>query len=971
MNSLIKILFILVVIPSTFAQKVSPLMTDDAANQKKWVDSIYLNMSLEEKVGQLFMVDIFSSKGDAAADKIKKLIDDYHLGGVIFSKGGPLQQAKMNNEFQELSKVPLLIGMDAEWGLAMRLDSTYAFPWNMTLGAVEDNQLIERVGQRIAKHSKRLGVHINFAPVVDININPENPIIGNRSFGENKQRVTQKALAFMKGMHKENVLSSAKHFPGHGDTDTDSHKALPTLNFTKKRLDSLELYPYYKMIQEGVSSIMVGHLNVPALEPKNNLPSSLSKKIITELLRDSLQYKGLVFTDALNMRGVADFDEGGEIDLAAFLAGNDILLISEDIPKAHDKLVAAYQEGTITEERLAFSVKKILQSKYKVGLNHYQPVETAYLVEELNTIHDDVLYEEVMEKAITVIKNDKAIMPIKDLKSKKIAYVNLGDANGADFFNQLQRYTEIDHVKDEHLGSLLGTLKNYNYVIIGHHTSNDNPWKSYKLTQKEMVWLYEISRLNTTVLASFARPYSILDLKTTTNLEGIVLGYQNSKIAQEKVAQMLFGAIGAEGRLPVTVGDDFPEGTKYITKPLKRLSYGLPETVGINSANLNKISALAQRVIDEKMAPGLQLLVARKGKVIYQQNFGYHTYENKIPVSDSTIYDLASLTKILASLPLVMELKEKGVLQLDTKLKEILPELKGTNKANITLKKMLSHYAQLQAWIPFYIGTLDAETKKASVKYFRPQPDEVFNVKVADDFYMRRDINDSIFKQIVDSDLRKRKQYKYSDLPYYILKKFLESYYGKSLDQLTQEKVYKDLGANFLGYLPLDRFNADQIPPTEIDDYWRKQKVQGYVHDQGAAMQGGVGGHAGLFSNSNDVAKIMQMYLNDGYYGGKRFFMQETLGAFNECYYCEEDVRRGVGFDKPQLGTLGPTCGCISMKSFGHSGFTGTYAWADPEEEIVYIFLSNRTFPDATNRKLISEDIRTQIQQLIYDSIIY
>lgn len=971
MKFLLRTLFILLVIPNIFAQKVSPLLSEDTVDQKKWVDSLYADMSLEEKIGQLFMVDIFSSKGDAAADNIKKLIDDYHIGGVIFSKGGPQQQAKMNNEFQKLSRIPLLIGMDAEWGLAMRLDSTYAFPWNMTLGALEDNQLIERVGQRIAKHSKRLGVHINFAPVVDINTNPENPIIGNRSFGENKERVTQKALAFMKGMHKENVLSSAKHFPGHGDTDTDSHKALPTLNFTKKRLDSLELYPYYKMIQEGVSSIMVGHLNVPALEPRKNFPSSLSKKIITELLRDSLHYKGLVFTDALNMRGVADFDEPGEIDLAAFLAGNDILLISENIPKAHALLVEAYQEDVISEERLAFSVKKILQAKYKVGLSHYQPVETAYLVEELNTVLDDALYEQVIEKAITVIKNDKAIMPIKDLKHKKIAYVSLGDDKGEDFYNQLQKYTQVDHIQKQHLGSLLTTLKDYNYVIVGHHTSNDNPWKSYKFTQKELVWLYEISRLNTTVLASFARPYSILDLKTTTNLEGIVLGYQNSKIAQEKVAQMLFGAIGAEGRLPVTVGDDFPEGTKYITKPLKRLSYGLPETVEMNSANLNKISALAQKVIDEKMAPGTQLLVARKGKVIYQKNFGYHTYENKIPVSDTTIYDLASLTKILASLPLIMELKEKGVIQLNTKLKEILPELEGTNKANITLKEMLSHYARLKAWIPFYIGTLDAETKKASVKYFRPQPDELFNVKVADQFYMRKDINDSIFKQIVDSDLRKRKQYKYSDLPYYILKKYLETYYDSSLDQLTQEKFYKDLGANHMGYLPLERFDKDQIPPTEIDDYWRKQKIQGYVHDQGAAMQGGVGGHAGLFSNSNDVAKIMQMYLNNGYYGGKRFFTQETLETFNKCYYCEEDVRRGVGFDKPQLGTLGSTCGCISMKSFGHSGFTGTYAWADPEEEIVYVFLSNRTFPDATNRKLISEDIRTKIQQLIYESIMY
>ncbi|TXK73495.1 glycoside hydrolase family 3 N-terminal domain-containing protein [Mesonia sp. K4-1] len=971
MKFILNTLLILFLVPVSFAQTQNPLIAKNKADQKKWVDSIYKNMTLEEKVGQLFMVDIFSSKGDAAADKIKQLIHDYHIGGVIFSKGGPQQQAKMNNEFQELSRVKLLIGMDAEWGLSMRLDSTYAFPWNMTLGAVEDNELIKQVGQQVAKHCKRLGVHINFAPVVDINTNPANPIIGNRSFGENKDRVTEKALAFMQGMHLENVLSSAKHFPGHGDTDTDSHKALPTLNFTKKRLDSLELYPYYRMIQEGVSSIMVGHLNVPALEPRENFPSSLSKKIITGLLKDSLNYKGLVFTDALNMRGVADFDEPGEIDLAAFLAGNDILLISEDIPKAHEKIVAAYQENIFTEERLANSVKKILQAKYKVGLNDYQPVNTDYLVEELNTLHNDVLYENVIEKAITVIKNDKAILPIKDLQSKKIAYVPFGEDSGNSFYHQLQKYTQVDRVSSEHLGDLLEKLQSYNYVIVGHHTSNENPWKSYQFTDKELVWLYEISRLNTTVLASFARPYSILDLKSTTNLEGIILGYQNSEIGQKKVAQILFGAIGAEGKLPVSVGDNFPEGTRYITKPLKRLSYGLPETVGMSSAYLHKIDSLAQSVVDQEMAPGVQLLVAKKGRVVYQKNFGYHTYEKTIPVSDSTVYDLASLTKILASLPLIMELKENGTVDLNTRLKEILPELEGTNKANISLKEMLSHYARLQAWIPFYVATLDKETKKASVKYFRPQPDKVFSIKVADDFYMRNDINDSIFKQITDSDLRKRKEYKYSDLPYYILKKYLEEHYKSSLHQLTQEKIYENLGANYMGYLPLERFKADQIPPTEVDDYWRDQKVQGYVHDQGAAMLGGVGGHAGLFSNSNDVAKIMQMYLNNGYYGGKRYFNEETIHAFNTCYYCEDEVRRGVGFDKPQLGTVGPTCGCISMKSFGHSGFTGTYAWADPEEEIVYVFLSNRTFPDATNRKLISEDIRTKIQRLIYESIMY
>src|SRR5690606_26968610 len=421
----------------TIAQENNPLiLKNDFQNQKKWVDSIYDTMSLEEKMGQLFMADIFSSDPKAKTDKIKDLISNYHLGGVIFSKGGPVRQAKLNNEFQSLAKVPLMIGMDAEWGLAMRLDSTYAFPWNMTLGAITDNKIVEKVGQRIGEQSKRLGVHINFAPVVDINTNPKNPIIGNRSFGEDRGNVTEKALAFMKGMQSAGVMGSAKHFPGHGDTETDSHKTLPTVDFSRERLDTLELYPYKKLISQGLNSVMVAHLNIPALEPQMNYPSSLSSKVVTDLLKKEMGFNGLIFTDALNMKGASDFKKPGEIELAAFLAGNDVLLISEDVPKAMEFLINSYNEKIITEKRLAYSVKKILYAKYKVGLNHYKPVNLAYLVEDLNSVNDDALYEEAMDNALTILKNDRAILPIKDLQKKKIAYVNFGDDSGEDFLNE-------------------------------------------------------------------------------------------------------------------------------------------------------------------------------------------------------------------------------------------------------------------------------------------------------------------------------------------------------------------------------------------------------------------------------------------------------------------------------------------------------------------------------------------------------
>ncbi len=955
-----------------FSQEQNPLIVkDDYQNQKKWVDSIYDQMTVEEKLGQLFMVDIFSSDPKVKTDKIKELISNYHIGGVIFSKGGPQRQAKLNNEFQDLAKVPLMMAMDAEWGLAMRLDSTYAFPWNMTLGAITENKIVEKIGKRIGEHTKRMGMHINFAPVVDINTNPKNPIIGNRSFGEDKENVTEKALAFMKGMQSAGIIGSAKHFPGHGDTDLDSHKTLPTIDFTRERLDTLELYPYRKLINEGLNSVMVAHLNVPALEPQFNFPSSLSSRIVTGLLKDEMGFNGLIFTDALNMKGVSNYKNPGEVELAAFLAGNDVLLIPEDVPKAMDFLKTAYEGQVITENRLATSVKKILYAKYKVGLNNYKPVNTTYLIESLNTVNDNALYEEAIANSLTVIKNDRAILPIKDLEKKKIAYISLGDDSGEHFLNELQKYGPVTGVKENNLDQYIEKLKAFNYVIIGFHKSNDHPWKPFQFTDQELVWIYEIARTNTVILDVFARPYAMLDLKTTANIEGVVMSYQNSKISQELSAQLIFGAREAKGKLPVSLGPDFPLNTNFNTKTLRRLSYGTPESVGMNSYTLQKIDTIVNNGIKDKMFPGAQIVVARKGKVVYQKNFGFHEYNGQIEVGDSTMYDLASLTKILATLPLVMQLVDQDELSLDTKLSEMLPEYRNSNKANITLRQMLSHYARLKAWIPFYRDTFNKENNAVSAKYFSDIPGKDFNVKVAESLYMRRDYMDTIYNIIRQSDLNPRQEYRYSDLPYYILKQYLERTFDKPLESVVQNNLYESLGTNFTTYLPLEKFSKENIPPTEQDNVFRKQKVQGYVHDQGAAMLGGVGGHAGLFSNANDVAKIMQMFLWKGFYGGKRYFNPNVFDDFNQCYYCNKSVRRGVGFDKPQLGTVGPTCGCVSMTSFGHGGFTGTFAWADPEEEIVYVFLSNRTFPDAENRKLIQSDLRSKIQAVIYEAIDY
>lgn len=954
-----------------FAQSNSPLITSDFEHQKEWVDSIYNKMSLEEKVGQLFMVDVFSRQSQEETEKIKALIEEYHPGGVIFSKGGPQQQAKLTNEFQEHSQVPLMIGMDAEWGLAMRLDSTHAFPYNMTLGAIRDPKLIEDLGAAIAKNVKRMGVHINFAPVVDINTNPLNPIIGNRSFGENKENVSQKSLAFIKGMQRENILSSAKHFPGHGDTETDSHKTLPKINFLKERIEEVELFPYRQLIEAGLSSIMVGHLEVPALEKRKNLPSSFSKSIVTDLLKNELEFHGLIITDALGMEGAAANTAPGEASLKAFLAGNDLLLMPANLAEASQNIRNAYNNGLISEERLQHSVRKILFAKYKAGLNNYKPIDTGYLVEDLNSIKNDALEHELFENAITVIKNNKAIIPVKNLEKKKIAYVNLGSEDGIPFYNQLSKYGKVDWIKSDHLKGLSQNINNYNLVIVGFHKSNKTPWDSSKFSERELVMLNKLAKENKVILTVFTSPYALLEMESTSKLEGIIIGYQNNTSSQQKAAQLIFGAFGAKGVLPVSIGNKFSEGIGFKTEHLKRLSYGLPENVGVNSYKLKKIDSLINRTIKEKMSPGVQVLVARKGKVIYNKSAGYHTYEKENPVIDTDVYDLASLTKIIGTLPLIMELVDQDELDLGTQLSEILPGFINSNKKTASLQQMLSHYAKLKSWIPFYRYTFDSETKLPSEKFYRDESAMGYNTKVAEGMYLRNDYRDSIINVIKESDLEKGLEYKYSDLPYYLLKFYLEKTYGTSLNYLTQHRFFRSLGANYTTYLPLNRFPKEQIIPTENDKKWRKQLLHGYVHDEGAALLGGVGGHAGIYGNANDVAKIMQMYLNGGEYGGKRFFRQETIDKFNTCYYCQSSVRRGVGFDKPQLKDSGPTCGCVSMSSFGHSGFTGTFTWADPHEEIVYVFLSNRIHPSAENNKLGEENIRAKIQEIIYEAIDY
>ncbi|WKK65210.1 glycoside hydrolase family 3 N-terminal domain-containing protein [Lutimonas zeaxanthinifaciens] len=961
-------LFLALIVGLTLQSQTDPLKTKDSIAQDKWVDSIMRTMSVEEKIGQLFMVAAYSNK-DAAHEKfISDLITRHHIGALIFFQDQAVKQMELTNRYQSLSKVPLLIGIDGEWGLRMRLKNTVSFPYNMALGAIRDNSLLYDMGKQMGKHMKREGVHINFAPVVDVNTNPLNPVIGNRSYGEDVHNVTRKAIAFTKGIQSENIMACAKHFPGHGDTSQDSHKTLPSVNHDRARLDSVELYPYREIFKEGIGAAMVGHLSVPALEPNESLPSSLSHNIIAGLLKEEMGFKGLIVTDALNMKGSTNFASSEEINLQAILAGNDLLDVPLEVAKSIELFKKAYSKGTLTKERLDESVRKILKTKYWAGLNNYQPLVTDNLMKDLNSIEDDLMNRRLVESSITLVQNKNEVLPIKDLEKNRVAYIKIGKHNNRTFVKRLNDYAKVDLISARTLSEYLNKLKNYETVIVGFHTSL-GAYANYKIADDELALLEGIAKKHKVILNLFASPYSLLKINSFENIDGIIVSYQNTALAQDISAQMIFGALDIKGMLPVNIKDDFKSGYGLQLSSINRLGYSIPEDVGLDRSKLKKIDSVAALVIDSAMAPGLHVLVARHGKVVFRESYGYYTYDQKKKVDNNSVYDLASVTKILGGLPMIIKAEEDGKFDLDSPLGELMPVLKGSNKDTVTVREALSHYAKLKPYIPYYETMVEGEDSTPMEKYFSQKSSSKYSIKVAENLYLRTDYQDTIYKLIAEAPQREELEYKYSGLPFYLFKDYLEKAYGQSLDELNANYFYKPLGATTLVYNPLNKIPKSTIVPTEDDSFFRHQLLHGNVHDEGAAMMGGVSGNAGLFGNANDVAKMMQMYLQKGYYGGKSYFKPESFDKFNKRYFEENGVRRGLGFDKPQLDESMATCGCISFKSFGHSGYTGTYTFADPETEIVYVFLSNRVYPTRENNKLGDADIRTVVQGLIQESI--
>lgn len=954
--------------------KVVAQLPENAKNaaEKHWVDSIFQHLTVKQKIAQLIMIRAHSDKGADHIAQVEELIKKYEVGGLCFFQGSPAKQISLINQYQGISKIPLLVGIDGEWSLGMRLKETMSFPRALMLGAIQNNDLIYKMGREIGIQMKRVGVHVNFAPVADVNNNAANPVINTRSFGENRENVTQKCIAYMKGMQDEGILACAKHFPGHGDTNVDSHYDLPIIPHNKSRLDSIELYPFHALAKQGIASFMVGHLNVPALDDRPNRPSTLSKSMVTGIAREQMSFNGLIFTDALEMKGVTKHFEKGQTEAEAILAGNDVLLLPEDVLAAITTIEKYLTEGIIDTAQIDTSVKRVLSAKYKVGLSTFIPLSLEGIYKDLHRPSALANRAQLIKEAITLVKNEKNFLPVKRIDTLSLASLSIGAEYITPFQKRLISYGKIEsfqvgkEISPEQQTTLLSKLSTKECVIVGLHDVNAFSAKNFGFTQSELSFLKRLNEKTKLILVVFGSPYSLIHFE---NIPVLISAYEGDSLTQDLAAQALFGVFALKGKLPVSVTKNILFGDGIITKGSMRMGYSSPEIHRMSADTLGHLKKIIQQAIEVGATPGGVVLVAKNGDIVYEEAFGNQDYTSNKPVEIDDIYDLASITKVAATTLAIMRMQEQGLIDIEKPLSLYLPALLETNKKDMTVADIMAHRAGLQNWIPFFERTL--MSKKPPVlneNYYQTKLSSAFSIPVTESIYLRTDFRDSLLNDIYTSALDKPDRYQYSDLGFYLLAEMVKVTTGQFLDEYVMEHFYKPLGLSSTGFNPWKWADLNRVAPTEVDNYFRGQKLHGYVHDMGSAMLGGVSGHAGLFSNAHDLAILLQVMLFKGEYGGMTFFKPETIQKFTSHH--PKSIRRGIGWDMQQPNT--PTTHMSSKASyqtFGHTGFTGPVIWSDPKEDLIFIFLSNRTFPTMRNGLLTRLYTRRLLHGMVYKSI--
>ncbi|MEP6673794.1 MAG: glycoside hydrolase family 3 N-terminal domain-containing protein [Ferruginibacter sp.] len=976
-RSLAFIIFMLSSIHS-FSQ-ISDLPSSAAA--KIWSDSVFKTLSDDERIAQLMVVRLSTidpkTKGPLFFDKqVADLVKQYNIGGVCLFQGAPVKQASIINSLQAMAKTPILMCIDAEWGLGMRMDSVIPLNKQMMLGAMQDASIVYKYGKLVGEQCKRIGIQVNYAPVVDVNNNPDNPVINDRSFGENKYKVALFGTQYMKGMQDVGIMACAKHFPGHGDVSVDSHFDLPVINKSMQQLDSLELYPFREIFKAGIGSVMIAHLYIPAIDNSPNRATSLSKNNVTGLMRDSLGFQGLTFTDALEMQGVKKFFPDGAASVESLIAGNDMLCLPADIPLAISKIKEAIKNKRLSWDDIYTHCKRVLEAKYTYGLNNVIPVNSDNLTNDLNRGSNE-MKKLVAENAITVLKktdDDFFNLKTSSTGKKEIVYVGIGLSADNAFAKRLRTDYNADvfyfNYKQD-AGRILSTVelikKRYAKVIIGIHAYNRAPANNFGISKTAVDLAKQLQEQTKSITLLFGNPYAAKNFCEAKNL---MVCYDDDDITQNTALDLLQGKIPGKGKLPVTVCDQYKFGDGIVTSAffLPRVS---PAQVGLDETKLTIIDSVANDAIAKGATPGCVVMVLKDGKIAYHKAFGHYTYDNADPVTPESIYDMASVTKVCATTISVMKLYEQGKIDLKKTLGTYLPWVRGTNKENLVLENILLHQAGLVAYIPFYKETIDANGVPKP-EYYAAVPSDSFSIRVARDLYMRTSWRDTIYQRILQSPLGAADKYVYSDNDFIFLGKIVEAVSGLPLDEYAAQEFYKPLGLTETGFKPREKFLLNDIAPTENEKFFRLQLLRGDVHDPGAAMFGGVSGHAGLFSNAYGLAMIMQMLLNGGSINDKQYLKKETIDYFNT--YHSNISRRGFGFDKPEKdnATIKEPypCRSASPETFGHTGFTGTCVWADPTYKLVYVFLSNRVCPDGgDNKKLLNMNVRTNIQEAVYKAM--
>lgn len=976
---------LLVMGQALMAQVAPPrLQVEDAEACMQWVEQQMSTMTLKQKVGQLFIHTVAPITTQANRKNIEQAVQEYGIGGLLFSGGEIQKQIELTNYAQGMAAVPLLITFDGEWGLAMRLKKTPSFPRNRVLGCIQNDSLLYEYGKEVARQCREIGVQVNFAPVADVDNNPKNPVINTRSFGSDPRQVARKVVAYSHGLEDGGVLAVCKHFPGHGDTETDSHKSLPVLNFDRARLDSVELLPFREAIRAGVGGMMVGHLNVPALGEK---PASISPDIVSGVLQQELGFQGLTFTDALEMKGISG---NGALCAQALIAGNDMLLAPRNLKRELAGVMQAIKSGKLSEETINEKCRKVLTYKYVLGLNRQRKVSAGDIEKRLNTPEVENLINRMKQAAVTVIKNEEEMLPL-DLSLSGTVLLSVSPTLTEDypFYQRLRETLPVTWIRAnlDSLAVIRKRIRPAQRVIVAVHDSKIAPYREL---------IEQLAADKPVALVCFNSSKVLGNLSNAMQKSAsVMLAHSDEPEIQRFVADVLVGKQCADGRLSVPLGK-YPAGTGVTLDPNRPREY-TPEELDMNSAVLLRIDSIALDGIREGAYPGCHVLVLRHGLPVYNKCFGTHTYEGKEPVRENDLYDLASLSKTVGTLLAVMKLYDEGKFGLTDRMSKYLTFLRGTDKENITIQELLLHESGLPAYYPFYRELIDLETckgglfRKKADKHHRIQVDanlyacsdfsyktewvsrtfsSDYSLQVADSLFVKPEFREVVLKKIVEQPLKGR-SYRYSCLNFMLLKELVEVVSGIPMDVYLERMFYKPMGLTGISYNPLRRFPKEQIVPTVKKDFLRGGPLQGFVHDEAAAFLGGVSGNAGLFSTAQDVARIYQMYLDRGICGDKRYLTRATCDLFLRVK--SNGSRRGLGFDKPDVENpeKGPCAAETPASVFGHTGFTGTCAWADPDNELVFVFLCNRIYPRPFDRKnLMRLDIRTRIQQVIYQSLI-